>query len=101
MRDIWRHMLIYPHTTLTLQDPTRDSYDVDSINLTAHKLKVLGDVDIEVLPYSGQRPPIPKSNHTYIELLMPQLEEDLDSGGRSKWFSTRHSVATIPHTHSG
>ena len=68
MRDIWRHMLIYPHTTLTLQDPTRDSYDVpekdvilsydvDSINLMAHQLKVLGDVDIVVLPYSGQRPP--------------------------------------------
>ena len=93
-------------------DPTRDScdvpernfvlsYDVDSINVTAHRLKVLGDVDIEVLSYSGQRPPIPKSNHTYIELLMPQSEEDLKSGGRSEWFSTRHSVAVIPHMHFG
>lgn len=93
-------------------DPTRDCYDVppedivqswdiDSIILTAHKLKVLGDVDIEVLPYSGRRPPIPKSNHTYIELLMPQSEEDLQTGGRSEWFSTRHSVSTIPHTHFG
>lgn len=93
-------------------DPTRDSCDVppedivqscdiDSIILTAHRLKVLGDVDIEVLPYSGRRPPIPKSNHTYIELLMPQSEEDLQTGGRSEWFSTRHSVSTVPHTHFG
>ena len=77
------------------------SYDIDSIILTAHKLKILGDVDIEVLPYSGRRPPIPKSNHTYVELLMPQSEEDLKSAGRSEWFSTRHSVSTIPHTHFG
>ena len=77
------------------------SYDIDSINVMAHRLKVLGDVEIEVLPYSGQRPPSPKSNHTYVKLLMPQSEEDLQSGRRLEWFSTRHSVATIPHTHFG
>lgn len=93
-------------------DPGRDSEDVppddivlscdiDSIIVTTHKLKVLGDVDIEVLPYSGRRPPIAKSNHTYMELLMPQSEEDLASPGRTEWFSTRHSVSTIPHTHFG
>ena len=101
-----------PDGNLVKFDPTKDSYDVppenlvlsydiDSINVTAHHLKVLGDVEIEVLPYSGQRPPIPKSNHTYVELLMPQSEEDLQSGRRSEWFSTKHSVATIPHTHFG
>ena len=93
-------------------DPIRDScdvplgnfvlsYDIDSINVMAHRLKVLGDVEIEVLPYSGQRPPSPKSNQTYVELLMPQSEEDLQSGRRLEWFSTRHSVVTIPHTHFG
>ena len=93
-------------------DPRRDSKelplddivlssDIDSIIVTTHKLKVLGDVDIEVLPYAGRRPPIPKSNHTYIELLMPQSEEDLASPGRTEWFSTRHSVSTVPHTHFG
>jgi hypothetical protein len=91
-------------------DPSRDacavppsdyilSFDIDSIIITGDKLKLLGDVEIEVLPYSGRTPPIPKSNHTYVELLMPQSQEDLDEGGRSEWFSTRHSVSTIPHTH--
>ena len=77
------------------------SYDINSIILTTHKLKILGDVDIEVLPYSGRRPLIPKSNHTYVELLMPQSKEDLESAGKSEWLSTRHSVSTIPHTHFG
>ena len=87
-------------------DPVRDSCiprnyvlssDLDSIIVTTHRLKVQGDVDIEVLPYSGWQPPIPKSNHTYVELLMPQSENDIESGGRTEWFSTRHSVSTIPH----
>ena len=77
------------------------SYDINSIILTTHKLKILGDVDIEVLSYSGRRPLIPKSNHTYVELLMPQSKEDLESAGKSEWLSTRHSVSTIPHTHFG
>ena len=77
------------------------SYDIDSITLTTHKLKISGDVVIEVLTYSGRRPLIPKSNHTYVKLLMPQSEEDLKSAGRSEWFSTRHPVSTIPHTHFG
>ena len=91
-------------------DPSRDrspvsqwtlSSDIDSIIVTGRELKVLGDVDIQVLPYSGRTPPISKSNHTYVELLMPQSEDDLHSGGRDEWFSTRHSVSTIPHTHFG
>jgi hypothetical protein len=88
-------------------DPTRDahpcdfalSYDIDSIILTGDKLELGGDVEIEVLPYSGHTPPIPKSNHTYVELLMPQSEEDKQTGGRSEWFSNRISVSTVPHTH--
>ena len=72
-------------------DPTRDSHiprnyvlssDLDSIIVAGHRLKVRGDVDLEVLQYSGRQPPIPKSNHTYVELRMPQLEGDIQSGGR-------------------
>ena len=57
---------------LVLFDPMRDaesvdstdfviSWDIDSINTTAHKLHVTGDVDIEVLPYSGRKPPHTRS----------------------------------------
>ena len=73
------------------------SSDLDSIIVATHRLKVQGDVDLEVLPYSGREPPIPKSNHTYMELLMPQSEDDIESGGRTEWFSTHHSVSAIPH----
>jgi hypothetical protein len=30
---------------------------------------------------------------------MPQSEDDLLSGGRDQWFSTHHSISTIPDTH--
>ena len=87
-------------------DPVRDariprnyvlSSDLDSIIVTAHRLKVQGDVNIEVLLYSGRQPPIPKSNHTYVELLMPQSENGVESGGRTEWFSTHHLVSAILH----
>ena len=36
-----------------------------------------------------------------MEVLMPQLEEDQDSGGRREWFSNRKSLSAIPHIHFG
>jgi hypothetical protein len=75
------------------------SYDINSIILTSDPLKLLGNVEIEVLPYSGQTPPIPKSNHSYVKLLMPQSEADIEAGGRSEWYSISYSVSSIPHTH--
>ena len=75
------------------------SYDIDSIILTSDELNLSGDVEIEVLPYSGRTPPIPKSNHSYVELLMPQSEADIEAGGRSEWYSISYSVSSIPHTH--
>src|ERR1700685_3897089 len=47
-------------------DPARDSRiprnyvlssDLDSIIVATHRLKVRGDVNLEVLPYSGRQPP--------------------------------------------
>ena len=63
--------------------------------------KILTEISIHILPYSGAHPPIWKSNHAYMEVLMPQSEEDLDSGGRREWFPNRKSLSTIPHIHFG
>jgi len=49
--------------------------------------------------YSSRTPPIPKSNHSYVELLMPQSEADIEAGGRSEWYSISYSVSSILHTH--
>ena len=99
------------HTLIKL-DPTRDCYplrsdenlfslDVDSVNWVTHKLQVLTEISVHVLPYSGVRPPIWKNNHIYSEVLMPQSEMDKDTGGRTEWFSNRKSLSAIPHIHFG
>jgi hypothetical protein len=96
--------------TLIKLDPSRDryplrldeyflSFDIDSINWITYKLRVLTEISIHVLPYSGARPPIWKNNHAYVELLMPQSEIDKDMGGRTEWFSNRKSLSAIPHIH--
>jgi len=75
------------------------SLDIDSINWITYKLRVLTEISVHVLPYSGARPPIWKNNHTYVEVLMPQSKIDKDMGGRTEWFSNRKSLSTIPHIH--
>ena len=62
---------------------------------------MFGDVAIQVLPYSRRTPPFSKSNHTYVELFMPQFEDYLLSWGKAEWFLAHHSISTIPHKHFG
>ena len=101
----------YGQTMIKL-DPTRDLYplrqdehylslDIDSVIWVTYYPKILTELSIHVLPYSGAHPPIWKSNHAYMEVLMPQSEEDQDSGGRREWFSNRKSLSAIPHIHFG
>jgi hypothetical protein len=98
--------------TLIKLDLTRDRYplslseyllswDIDSIIWTTYHMRVLTEISVHVLPYSGARPPIWKNNHAYAEVLMPQSERDKDMGGRTEWFSNRKSLSVIPHIHFG
>ena len=98
--------------TLIKLDPTRDrfplmshefflSLDIDSIIWATYLLRVLTEILVHVLPYSGARPPIWKNNHVYVEVLMPQSEMDKEMGGRREWFSNRKSLSAIPHIHFG
>ena len=95
---------------LIIIDPLRDSVpiqpeslhlsaDIDSFIWITDYIRTCSEVGIHVLPYSGKRPPIYKTNHACVELLNPQSQADQDQGGRQEWFSTRHSLSTIPHTH--
>ena len=95
---------------LIIVDPLRDSVpiqpeslrlsgDIDSFVWITDYIRTCSPIGIHVLPYSGKQPPIYKSNHACIEVLNPQSQEDQDRGGRQEWFSTRHSLSVIPHTH--
>jgi hypothetical protein len=75
------------------------SMDLDSIIWVTHRLKVKTEIAVHVLPYAARVPPISKNNHIYIELLMPPSESDRRSGTRNEWFTTRHALSSIPHSH--
>jgi hypothetical protein len=81
------------------QDEYLLSLDIDSINWITYNLRVLTEISVHVLPYTGARPPIWKNNHAYADVLMPQSETDKDTGGRTEWFSNRKSLSVIPHIH--
>lgn len=87
------------HTPLS-SDEVIFSIDIDSIVWVTHLLKVKTQVMVHVLPYSGKAPPISRNNHVSVELLMPQSESDqFNDGSRTEWFTVRHSLSTIPHSH--
>lgn len=44
---------------------------------------------------------MPKSNHTYVEILMPRPQTEIDSGIHISWYSNRVSVSALPHTFFG
>ena len=79
----------------------KTSVDIDSIIAVMHKLTLSADVEISVLPTGGNKPPLTKSNHTWVHLLQPQSQDDRDLGRREEWFETSHSPSTIPHMHFG
>ena len=77
------------------------SVDIDSIIAVMHKLTLSADIEISVLPIGGSKPPLTKSNNTWVHLFQPQSPDDKDSGRRQQWFETSHSPSTIPHMHFG
>jgi hypothetical protein len=105
-------MVVEGGDKLVIIDPLRDavpikkkslhlSGDIDSFIWTCDHMKTLCEVGIHVLPYTGKQPPIYKSNHAFVEIINPQSQADKDQGPghRQEWFSTRHSLSAIPHTH--
>ncbi|KAH7889117.1 hypothetical protein F5I97DRAFT_1923652 [Phlebopus sp. FC_14] len=55
--------------------------------------------ELHVIPYFGNKPPIPKNNHCEVEILWPQSNRDQDGGRRSEWFTKSVPVSNIPHIH--
>ena len=53
-------------------------------------------------PVIRNRAPIWKHNHVYVDLLLPQSEEDREKGGmRQEWWEKRFKLHQIPHVHLG
>ena len=71
---------------------------VRSKSLTLH-LHVLGFLKVNVMPYFGNKPPIPKNNHCEVEILYSQSIRDQDMAGHSEWFIKAVPINTISHIH--
>jgi hypothetical protein len=72
--------------------------DIDSILWVTDKLKVLGSINLHLLPHKGMRAPIKTHNHAYVELYWPRTNEDLRKGKRSNT-SKLVPISTLPNTH--
>jgi hypothetical protein len=74
------------------------SVDIDSIIWTTKMLRLRGTIGIYMTPPCHSKPGISKHNHTYLDLLIPQSEEDAhEPGGRTEWLSLRVKMDSIPH----
>ena len=80
------------------QDEIEISVDIDSIIWATKVFRCRGSVGIYITPPFQAKPGIFKHNHTYVETLIPQSEEDSNApGGRKEWLSKRLPMSAIPH----
>ncbi|KAG1718054.1 uncharacterized protein EDB91DRAFT_1067025, partial [Suillus paluster] len=80
------------------EDEIERSVDIDSIIWTTKTFRCTGSVGIYVTPPFQTKPGIYKHNHTYVEITIPQSEEDANTpGGRTEWLSKRMPMSAIPH----
>ncbi|KAG1789583.1 uncharacterized protein HD556DRAFT_1492627, partial [Suillus plorans] len=80
------------------EDEIETSLDIDSIIWTTKAFRCRGSVGIYVTPPFQTKPGIFKHNHAYIDITIPQSEEDANTpGGRTEWLSKRFPMSAIPH----
>ncbi|KAG2740171.1 hypothetical protein P692DRAFT_20822765 [Suillus brevipes Sb2] len=74
------------------------SVDIDSIIWTTKTFRLHGTIGIYMTPPLHLKPGISRHNHTYLDLLIPQSQEDAhEPGGRTEWLSMRVKMDSIPH----
>jgi hypothetical protein len=74
------------------------SVDIDSIIWTTKTFRCRGSVGIYITPPFQTKPGIFKHNHTYVDITIPQSEDDANTpGGRTEWLSKRFPMSAIPH----
>ncbi|KAG2029786.1 hypothetical protein BDR03DRAFT_975545, partial [Suillus americanus] len=80
------------------EDDISISVDIDSIIWTTKTLRLHGTIGVYMTPPFHSKPGISKHNHAYLDLLIPQSEEDAhEPGGRAEWLSLRVKMDSIPH----
>lgn len=74
------------------------SVDIDSVIWLTERLRFNAAFNLHTSPYRKESAPISTSNHTYVELLLPRLDEDVIKGSISG--ESKHvPLSTLPNTH--
>ena len=74
------------------------SMDIDSVIWLTRRLKFKGAFNLHTSPYRKEYAPIHTSNHLYVELLWPRLDEDVAKSRISS--GVQHvPVSNLPNTH--
>ncbi|KAG2094432.1 uncharacterized protein F5147DRAFT_585052 [Suillus discolor] len=80
------------------EDEIEISVDIDSIIWATRVFRCKGSVGIYITPPFQTKPGIFKHNHTYVDIIIPQSEEDARTPGeRTEWLSKRFPMSAIPH----
>ncbi|KAG6369293.1 hypothetical protein JVT61DRAFT_12632, partial [Boletus reticuloceps] len=78
------------------------SVDIDSLVWVTPQLHFRKAMSIFLGPVLDREAPIKKHNHVYVEITVPQSEEDASGlGGRTEWWSLPFALSAIPHTTFG
>ncbi|KAG1859386.1 hypothetical protein C8R48DRAFT_774724 [Suillus tomentosus] len=78
------------------EDEIEISVDIDSIIWTTKVFRCKGSVGIYITPPFQTKSGIFKHNHTYVDILIPQSEEDARAPGRrAEWLSKIFPISAI------
>ena len=76
--------------------------DVDSVIWLTRYSRFKHAINIFTKPVIRKKPPIYKHNHIYVDLLVPQSEDDRQAlGSRAEWYSKTFKLSQIPHIQLG
>jgi len=86
------------HKSREKVDNLKISVDIDSVIWETDNLKTVGPINLQLLPFKGPKAPISKHNHTYVKLLWPRTDQDVDNFRRSM-ASQEVPISNLPNTH--
>jgi len=84
------------------EDDIEISVDIDSIIWITRRLVCKSSIGVYLTPIYDSKPGIPRHNHVYVDILVPQSEDDQRAlGPRTEWISKKFPLNAIPHTPIG
>jgi hypothetical protein len=92
------HDLELTHVPLTM-DNLDVVVDIDSLIWVTHSLHFNTPLAVYLSPIIEDKAPMHRNNHVYVDILVPQSQEDANAiGGCTEWFTMSFPLSGIPNT---